>query len=273
MSLYIKQEIQQEQLKSKQSEPVEQLKLSLAKQLTDIRTSKHQIYLEDKNNTTKNVSNKIYISHEKSLNIDENKKENNTHYWPKGTCLIAGDSMVEGTDERRISSTRVIKVRKFPGATISDMFHYLIPLLEKKPDHVILHAGTNNVVNNEGKEIVDKLLQLKSFIQEKLPMTNVILSKSIMRVDTKQREKIVTYVNNKLGELNIDVIHNGNLDMSHLNGKGLHLNDKGILLLYANNLIDCILKYDARKKCLKNVSVIISKYPENISVMMVLTVS
>ena len=86
MSLYIKQEIQQEQLKSKQSEPSEQLKLSLAKQLTDIRNLKHQIYLKVKNNTTENVSNKIYIYIytyiycDKSLNIDGNKKENNTHY-------------------------------------------------------------------------------------------------------------------------------------------------------------------------------------------------
>ena len=32
-----------EQLKSKQSEPSEQLKLSLAKQVTDTRNSKHQI--------------------------------------------------------------------------------------------------------------------------------------------------------------------------------------------------------------------------------------
>ena len=68
-----------------------------------------------------------------------------------------------------------------------------------------------------------------------------------MRVDTKQREKVVTDVNNKLGELNIDIIDNGNLGD--------------------------IENYDAKKKCLKNVSVIISKYPENISIMMILTVS
>ena len=46
-----------EQLKLKQSEPLEQLKLSLAKQLTDIRNTKNQIYLKDKNNTRKNVNN------------------------------------------------------------------------------------------------------------------------------------------------------------------------------------------------------------------------
>ena len=62
-----------------------------------------------------------------------------------------------------------------------------------------------------------------------------------MRVNTKQREKVVTDVNNKLGELNIDIIDNGNLDRKHLNGKGLHMNGKGILL-YAKNLIDSIPK-------------------------------
>ena len=56
-----------EQLKSKQLQPSEQLKLSLAKQLAYIRNSKHQIYLKDKSNTTKNVNNKIYIR-DKSLN-------------------------------------------------------------------------------------------------------------------------------------------------------------------------------------------------------------
>ena len=149
--------------------------------------------------------------------------------------------MVEGIDERRMSSKRVIKVRKFPGATVSDMCHYLILLLEKKAVHVILHVGTNDVINYERKGILDKVLQLRSFIQEKLPTTNVILSKLIMRVDTKQRENIVTAVNNKLSELNIYIIDHGNLDRNHLNGKGLNLNGKGILL-YARNLIDGIRK-------------------------------
>ena len=147
--------------------------------------------------------------------------------------------MVEGIDERRMSSKRVIKVRKFPGATISDMCHYLILLLEKKA--VLLHVGTNDVINYERKGILDKVLQLRSFIQEKLPTTNVILSKLIMRVDTKQCENVVTAVNNKINELSTYIIDNGNLDRSHLNGKGLNLNGKGILL-YARNLIDGIRK-------------------------------
>ena len=131
-----------------------------------------------------------------------------------------------------MSSKRVVKVRKFSGVTIKDMYHYLIPLLEKKSHHVILHVGTNDAVNYKGTVIVDKLLQLKSFIQEKLPRTNVILSKPIMKVGTKQLENVTTGVNSKLCERDIDII-----DRSHLNGTELHLDGKGILL-FAKNSID-----------------------------------
>ena len=62
-----------------------------------------------------------------------------------------------------------------------------------------------------------------------------------MRVDTMHRENVVTDINNKFSELNIDIIDNGNLDRNHLNSKGLHLNSKAILL-YARNLIDGIRK-------------------------------
>ena len=165
----------------------------------------------------------------------------NKHHWPKGTCVVAGDSMLEGIDERKMSSKRLIKVRKFPGATIDDMQHYLVPILEKKPDHIILHVGTNDAINHEGREIVDKLLKLKLFISEKLPNTNVIISKPILRVDAKKPEAVVSDVNIILNELSIDMIENKNLEKSHLNGKGLHLNRKGILL-FAKNLIDGIRK-------------------------------
>ena len=50
--------------------------------------------------------------------------------------------MVSGIDERKMSSKRLIKVRSFPGATCPDMYHYLVPILERKLEHVILHAGT-----------------------------------------------------------------------------------------------------------------------------------
>ena len=60
---------------------------------------------------------------------------------------------MEGIVEKRMSRKRVIKVRKLPGATISDMYHYLILLLDKKPYHALLHVGKIDVINYEEKEI------------------------------------------------------------------------------------------------------------------------
>ena len=78
--------------------------------------------------------------------------------------VAIGDSMVAGIDENKISSKRLIKDRSFPGATCSHMYHYLVPILKRKLEYVILHVGTHDVAQYEGTEIVDKLLELKSFI-------------------------------------------------------------------------------------------------------------
>ena len=57
-----------------------------------------------------------------------------------------------------------VKVRLSPGAKTEDMFLYLVPLLEKMPDYVILHVGTNDAIDCEASDIVKKILQIKEFI-------------------------------------------------------------------------------------------------------------
>ena len=50
--------------------------------------------------------------------------------------------MLGHIDETRMYRKLNVKVRPFPGAKKEDIFHYLVPLLEKMPDYVILHVGT-----------------------------------------------------------------------------------------------------------------------------------
>ena len=52
-------------------------------------------------------------------------------HWKNGTTLIMGDSTVSGLMEKKMSRSRKVKIRFFPGK-IKDMLHYAIPLLEKK---------------------------------------------------------------------------------------------------------------------------------------------
>ena len=57
-----------------------------------------------------------------------------------GTCKIVGNSILTVTGERRLSkNNHVLKVQDFRGATIYELKHRLVPLLKKKPKHVMLH--------------------------------------------------------------------------------------------------------------------------------------
>ena len=120
--------------------------------------------------------------------------------------------MIAGIDDRKTSSKRLIKVRSLPGATCSDMYHYLVPILERKPDHVILHLGTNDVAHYEGTDIVDKLLELKSFIVEQLPTTHIVISYPITRTDSKHLTMKTRDIQPHLRKLQIDMTENGNIN-------------------------------------------------------------
>ena len=86
------------------------------------------------------------------------------HPFPKGTCLIVGDSMLAGIDENRLKTGKhKVKVRYFPGARTDDMYDYMKPLLRKLPDYIILHIGTNDALDNTLKEILDKVRKLKMY--------------------------------------------------------------------------------------------------------------
>ena len=91
------------------------------------------------------------------------------HKWSRYTILRTGDSMIPGTDEKRLSKKYTVKVRPFPGASANDMHHYLRPLLQKCPDTIILHVDTNNCVSESSRVVLDKILNLKTFIQISLP--------------------------------------------------------------------------------------------------------
>ena len=79
--------------------------------------------------------------------------------WPVGTTLIVGDSMLGGIEESRLGPKR--KVRSFPGATIEDMSQYIVPLLRKKPSHVVAHVSTNDASFSTAKQIADDLFKLQ----------------------------------------------------------------------------------------------------------------
>ena len=90
--------------------------------------------------------------------------------YSSNTTVIGGDSIIYGIREESLSGKYgVVKVRNFPGATTEDMQHNLVPILERNPCRLILHVRTNNAESCTSREILNKLLKLKTFINEKCP--------------------------------------------------------------------------------------------------------
>ena len=56
------------------------------------------------------------------------------------------------------------------------MQHNLAPILERNPCRLILHVGTNKAESCASREILDKLLKLKTFISEKCHQCQTIFS-------------------------------------------------------------------------------------------------
>ena len=122
--------------------------------------------------------------HDKYITFTNNKQLLSDHPFPKGTCLIVGDWILAEIDENRLSTGKhKVKVRYFPGARTDDMYDYMKPLFRKSLDYIILQVGTNCAVNNTWREILDKTLKMKTYIQKQLSKCQITISVPIKRHD------------------------------------------------------------------------------------------
>ena len=102
--------------------------------------------------------------------------------WPKGTICIDGDSIVSGLQPVLLSQKRKVKVKSFSGANIRDMHDNIIPILRHKPEYIILHVGTNGVLNLPTNEILE--------IEEINKDCKVIISTPTYRFDNCKVDKV-----------------------------------------------------------------------------------
>ena len=89
---------------------------------------------------------------------------------------------------------------------------------------------------------MNKLLNFKSLIQEKLPDCKVFISTPTLRSDNGKATLTVNQLTNHLLQLNIDIIDNRNITSKYLSRKGLHLNESGSRRL-AINFLERIKKF------------------------------
>ena len=156
--------------------------------------------------------------------------------YPSNTTVIAGDTILNGIREESFSGKYgVVKVH-FPGATIEYMQHNLVPILERNPCCLILHVGTNNAESCTSREIIDKLLVLKTFISEKCPQCQIIFSTPTIRSDKAKANLTLRQLANHLLQIKIDVVDNRNITDRCNGRKGFHLNISGTIQLAKNSL-------------------------------------
>ena len=106
-----------------------------------------------------------------------NNKGETQEKYPDGTAIIIVDSILNSIIQERLSRKgRVVKVHNFRGATVDDMNPHVIPLLRKEPSFIIIHAGINDAPYLTSRKILDNLVMLKSFITNKLPSYEVVIS-------------------------------------------------------------------------------------------------
>ena len=186
-------------------------------------------------NTTHNNNHKDDISKDKN---NDSPCEDNDIKNQSNKVVIIGDSMLNNIKSRGLCKSKKVDVLNFSGATNEDILTKIDDALDEKPALLIVHVGTNDLINeinllSNAKKIVNK-------IKKKSPNTVVTFS-NIVKKDKRNLEKARADTNSRLKNFcrqkNINLIPNDNIKEEHLGVKKLHLNRKGNSV-FAKNLLN-----------------------------------
>ena len=126
-----------------------------------------------------------------------------------------------------------VYVRHFAGANVRCMKDHIKPSLTEKPDHIVLHMGTNDLVSDRLSDLI-----AKSIVDVASSMKNenhdVTVSCIIAGADhfKEKSNEVNDYLSKLCMERNIYLTeHSKTLKTQHLNGSKLHLNRRGAPIL------------------------------------------
>ncbi len=217
---------------AKMQKEVDFLKLELTNKNEVIKILTQQIHKTTVNTTA------INSNHHEASQSTMNKHNNNETL--KKSITILGDSTLKQVKAKNIrkncKNLPKVFVKSFPGATIQQMHHYMIPSLDFKPELVILHCGTNDLRSEKSAETIAKdVIELAK--AARCEDNEILISNIITRGD-KYKNKAMA-VNKSLKTLcqqnSFEYINNANLnEKHHLSTDGIHLNFKGSFTLGTN---------------------------------------
>ena len=143
---------------------------------------------------------------------------------------IIGGSILNGIGERSLPNRYFkVRVKNHPGATTKDICDHLKLEIQKKPEVVITHAGTNDLISNT--KLLENYERVTDSVGSKVPNCKLAISTVVATKDRIKSTKKMENFNIRLSKFckmnKIDIIDNKNLVASYLNYKQLHLNKKG----------------------------------------------
>ena len=112
---------------------------------------------------------------------------------------------------------------------------YIIPLINKKPDRIVLHIGINSILLY-ARENGWPNIGTKKIIFQKLPLCEIIISTPMLRKDKTTANKRYNLFVNHLKKRNIKLKLNNNIEKKYLNYRGLYLRKSGAITLSENLL-------------------------------------
>ena len=108
-----------------------------------------------------------------------------------------------------------------------------VPRLREKPDHIVLHVGTNYLVSDRPPDLIAKsIVDIASSMKNE--NHDVTVSNIIARADhfKEKANEVNDYLSKLCMERNIYLIdHSKTFKTQHLNGSELHLNRRGSPIL------------------------------------------
>ena len=119
------------------------------------------------------------------------------------------------------------------------MYTHLVPVINSKPDVILLHVGTNDCATKTSDEVLGEIIKLEEHLRVVCPQSLLILSLPTIRTDFNRANVIIKNLNVKIKNLGYMHMDNENINELDLGKKGLHFNKHGTKKM-ASNIISLI---------------------------------
>ena len=159
-----------------------------------------------------------------------NERSTGSGSMEKRQIVIIGDSMVNIIQEDRLNKQHHVQIKRHDGATILDMKDFMKPAIRRKPDLVVIRAGTNDLADDQ-VNTSGTLAEFFKEVRNMSPESKIVMSSVITRQDKPGMPKKVKNLNKSINQVrekfNTRVMSNSNVGGECLSTKKLHLNQRG----------------------------------------------